>query len=368
MPKELQLIITPEIAALINTGSPVAIGVSGGKDSQALAFRVSEYLDEVGHNGPRVLIHSDLGRIEWRDSLSVCQRIADRLNMKLVVVRRKSGDLISRWQARWENNVKRYLDLSCVKLILPWSTPSMRFCTSELKIALICQYLKSLFPGTPIISSSGVRAEESATRAKLPAASLQPRLKNKGTDGWDWRPILHWSKKDVLSYIASKGERLHEAYSHFGCSRVSCAFCIMSSASDLQGATTCPDNEDVYRLLVDIEIRSTFAFQDSRWLGDVASYLLSAEAREALADTKLRALRRIEAEKQMPDSLLYMKGWPTALPTFKEAQLLADIRQVVCDTIGVKATFVTAEDIIARYQELLDAKQVKIKNKLLLAA
>jgi tRNA(Ile)-lysidine synthase TilS/MesJ len=38
----------------------VYVGVSGGKDSQALAYRVQEHLDAIGHSGVRALIHADL--------------------------------------------------------------------------------------------------------------------------------------------------------------------------------------------------------------------------------------------------------------------------------------------------------------------
>ena len=51
----------PAVDAAIVAGAPVVLGVSGGRDSLALALRVSEHLDEVGHAGPRRLIHSDLG-------------------------------------------------------------------------------------------------------------------------------------------------------------------------------------------------------------------------------------------------------------------------------------------------------------------
>ena len=125
----------------ILAGGPVAVGVSGGKDSSAVAIRTLEYLDEVGHTGPRLLIHSDLGRVEWRQSLPACERLAERLGVELVVVRRQQGDLLDRFRERWENNIRRYAELCCVKLILPWPTPAMRYCTSELKTAVICRDL-----------------------------------------------------------------------------------------------------------------------------------------------------------------------------------------------------------------------------------
>ena len=43
----------------------------------------------------------------------------------------------SSWLSRWAANVARYANLECVKLILPWSTAAQRFCTAELKSAVI---------------------------------------------------------------------------------------------------------------------------------------------------------------------------------------------------------------------------------------
>lgn len=125
-----EVVVTPEIFTLIDAGSPVAVGVSGGVDSQAVAFATYEHLDKVGHVGPRILVHSDLGKIEWRQSLPVCESIACALNLELVVVRRPAGGLVERWQVRWRNNLNRYLSLFCVKAILPFSTAAWRFCTS----------------------------------------------------------------------------------------------------------------------------------------------------------------------------------------------------------------------------------------------
>ena len=92
---------TPEIQSLISSGSPVAIGVSGGKDSQAAALATFEALDDAGHAGPRVLIHSDLGSVEWSASLDVCRQLAAFLGAELIVVRRAGGDLMGRGASRW---------------------------------------------------------------------------------------------------------------------------------------------------------------------------------------------------------------------------------------------------------------------------
>ncbi|WP_248309359.1 phosphoadenosine phosphosulfate reductase family protein [Bosea sp. AK1] len=185
--------VTPVLDDLFRQHAAVAIGVSGGKDSQAAAIATFDYLDRIGHVGPRRLIHADLGIVEWSDSLPVCERLAERLGVELVVVRREQGGLMERWESRWRGNVARYEDLSTVTLVPCWSTPAMRFCTSELKTSRIHAALKRGFQGLPIISVTGVRRQESHRRAR---AEIAERKASNGI--WTGRPILDWSEGEVF--------------------------------------------------------------------------------------------------------------------------------------------------------------------------
>jgi len=352
--------VTPEITDLLVHNAPVAFGVSGGKDSSTMSLATCAYLDEIGHQGPRLLIHSDLGRVEWRESLPMCQRLADRLGLELVVVRRQAGDLLARWQVRWQNNCTRYANLETVRLILPWSTPSMLFCRSELKAAIICRELVQRFPGTVIISATGIRREESATRAHAPISAPQPRLTNAThrTSGYDWHPIADWTLSQVLSYHQLRQFPLHEAYGR-GMSRVSCAYCVMGNRSDLATSAACPDNQDLYRAQVDIEIISSFSFQSGHWLGDIAPTLLSQEQQSGLAEAKRRAALREQAEARIPRHLLYTKGWPTVMPSREEARLLSDVRCIVADALELVIDYRDPETILARYAQLMQANTQK---------
>lgn len=352
--------ITPEVSQMLAADAVVAFGVSGGKDSHAGAIRLNDFLDEIGHAGPRALIHSDLGTVEWKDSLPVSERIAQRLGLELIIVRRKAGDMMQRWETRWANSIERYISLSCVKLILPWSTPGMRFCTSEMKTQLICAELTRRYPGRQILSATGVRRQESTARSVMPVAHPQPKLSSRGANGWNWNPIMEWSAEEVFAYLAEKGETLHEAYTKYGSTRVSCAYCIMGSIGDLVASTRCPDNVEIYRRMVDLEIRSTFAFQGSRWLGDVAPHLLSDNAWRGLLEAKARAALRVAAEARLYKHLLFTAGWPNAIPTADEAALIADVRIAVGNAVELPVGLTTADAVIGRYRELLDQKNAKI--------
>jgi 3'-phosphoadenosine 5'-phosphosulfate sulfotransferase (PAPS reductase)/FAD synthetase len=351
--------ITPKVSEMLAANCVVSVGVSGGKDSSAVAIRLSHYLDSIGHTGPRVLIHADLGSVEWKDSLPVCEALSKKIGWELIVVQRKAGGMMERWEGRWAANLARYINLECVKLILPWSTPSMRFCTSELKTAVICADLSKRFKGKNILSVTGVRAAESSARAKAPIAAPQEKLMRRDAEGYNWNAILGWATNEVFEYHHEQDFPLHEAYTKYNSTRVSCAFCIMGSIGDLNASSSCPDNQFIYRRMVDLEIRSGYAFQGSRWLGDVAPHLLSEEVILALADSKLRAKQRELSESRIPKKLLYTNGWPTSMPTLEEATLLAEVRREVCVAIGVELTFITAESIIERYAELIAIKAVK---------
>ncbi len=346
---------------LLAKNAPVAISVSGGKDSCALALATIDYLDYICHAGQRILIHADLGMVEWEDSLPTCQRLAEATGLELVVVKRGAGGMMERWESRWDANVKRYQELSCVKLILPWSTPSMRFCTSELKVAVITSYLKKRFPGKVVVSANGIRRQESDGRKNAPVSKPQPKLATAAGLGLDWHAIAHWSEDDVWAIAKRKSFQMHEAYTRYHSSRVSCVFCIMGKASDLKASAECEAHAPVYQRMVKLELISGYGFQSGTWLCDVAPHLLSQEIRELIPKAKERAKIRETYEAIIPTHLLFKKGWPEAMPTWAESCMLASVRLCVGSLYGFQMQCVTPERVSARYEELLEEKARKKK-------
>jgi len=370
----------PEIDALLAADSPVAIGVSGGKDSSAVALLTVRHLDSIGHNGPRLLIHSDLGMTEWKTSLSMCEGLAERLGIPLVVVRRAKGGMMERWEQRWADNCARYIALECVKLILPWSTPGMRFCTSEMKVAPICQDLCSRFAKSlpkKIVNVTGIRRAESDGRQNAPVCKAEPKLTSKykvkqqfekngkavektvwlpSTAGVTWNPNLEMSTERVYSYLAENKIPLHEAYTKWDMSRVSCALCILQNQADQINSLKNPEHHPLFRRMVDLEAVSTFAFQGSSWLADRGPHLLENAVLAAIASAKKRAALRQESESVIPDHLLYTKGWPTCIPTAGESEMLAMVRRDVAAVIGLDVQYTDAESVRERYRELYVAK------------
>jgi 3'-phosphoadenosine 5'-phosphosulfate sulfotransferase (PAPS reductase)/FAD synthetase len=345
------------ITGLLANNAPVAVGVSGGKDSCAAAIAVVDHLRATGHNGKVILVHSDLGDkdpaldVEWADSLPTCERLAAFLGVELLVVRRPAGGMVKRWLSRWKANVERYRTLSCVKVILPWSTPAMRFCTSELKSAPIASGLVKRFPGHRIVSACGVRRAESRSRADAVTSKVNDRLENRkaNTTGVDWNPIAAWSESDVYAFCAARGFEMHEGYTKYKMKRISCRLCIMQDEEDQRVSASVPAHQPVLRTLVQLEVTSTFGFQGSRWLADVAMSQDSA----AVAGAKARAELRVRAEAAIPDHLLYERGWPKVMPTQAEAEMLAGVRKEVAQIMGFEVEYTEPQAIIDRYAFLM---------------
>lgn len=358
---------TPELLALLAAGAAVAIAVSGGKDSIAAALATVEFLDSVSHAGPRILIHADLGDenpeldVEWADSLPTCQRLAARLGLELLIAKRPAGGMMKRWITRHENNVKRYQSLRCVRMILPWSTPKMRFCTSELKSAPMASALVKRFPGQTIISACGVRRSESTERSKCETTKANNRLTNKArkTTGIDWNPIAHWLEEDVFAFCADRDFEMHEGYTKHGMSRISCRICIMQNREDMQISVNVPAHAPLVRRMVRLEVESTFGFQGNQWLADVAAHLLDDQLRSAVVRAKQIAEQRAAIEATIPSHLLFTKGWPTVMPTEDEAVLLCNVRKQVAALYDLEVEYTEPDALRARYAGMMAENAAK---------
>jgi 3'-phosphoadenosine 5'-phosphosulfate sulfotransferase (PAPS reductase)/FAD synthetase len=274
----------------------------------------------------------------------------------LHVVKRQAGDMMDRWLVRWKNNVARYANLETMKIILPWSTPAMRFCTSELKSNLINSYLRKTFPGQNIVNVTGIRRQESAGRAKMPVSKSNPGCANKGGVGITWNAIIDWDIEEVFSIIKRRGLELHEGYTRYGMTRISCVACIMASSHDLQASMSCEDNQPVYREMVELELTSTFSFQSNKWLADVNPTVLGADLADRIETAKAAAAMRERAEARIPKKLLYEKGWPTTIPTLAEAEIIAEVRREVANLLGLTVQHTDAQAVIDRFTELMAQK------------
>lgn len=359
--QKYEISIDEQILALLPQNPVIACGVSGGKDSDALALKMRRFLDEIGHTGERVLIHSDLGEIEHVDSLPQCRRLAERVEMPLIVVKPRYT-MLERWEKRWNDNVNRYVNLSTVKLVTPFSSAQWRFCTSELKTAPICQELKRRFPGKVIINAIGIRAEESAARAKKPISKANNKLlsnPNK-TIGYDWNAILQLPIESVWLTHKQETFQAHEAYTKNGNSRVSCSSCVLATEREIRASMKDQRNHDAYRRIVQLEITSTYSFSQSYWLADVCPELLSSDILDGVVQAKEKARERQKIEREIPEELLYVKNdFPKFQPSIEQSALIASVRERIGKLMNLPVKCTTDKSVYERYAYLLMQKELR---------
>lgn len=352
---------TPIIDRAIADGAQVALNLSGGKDCGAVAALTMKRLDQLGHpRDRRFAIHAYLGRAEWQSSPAQVEAQAAALGVKLIVVSKRSGDLVSRFEQRWELGLADYVDLRLYNLRGPWASPSLKFCQSEQKIQVMGPHLARAFRGQTIINVVGIRREESHNRRNAEVSKLQTRyapIGNKfGTRMITWHPGVDLLEAEVYEINRRYGIPLAESYG-LGGSRHSCAFCIMASLNDLAVAASAEGNHWLYRHYVGMEVASTFSFQPNRWLGDVAPQLLDAQLRDQLASAKALAAARRAIEAAMPARHRYVKGWPLYLPSLDEAEVIARARRQILAHHHAASPFVTASAVRDRFAELLAMKR-----------
>jgi 3'-phosphoadenosine 5'-phosphosulfate sulfotransferase (PAPS reductase)/FAD synthetase len=343
----------------IAQGAWFAFNLSGGKDSTSAAYAANALLDRLGHpRTRRIAIHADLGRAEWRTTPATVAAVAARLGLRLVVVRRGAGDMVARWEQRFANGCRRYENLELYHLIGPWSSASLRFCTSELKSQVIGPELARRYRGETIVSVIGLRRAESAARRATPISRLDVRFAkpgNKlGTRMLSWHPLVDWSTDEVFACHDRHGLPLHEAYRCHGSTRLSCAFCVLASGADLAAASRAAGNLDLYRHLVAMEATSTFSFQPGRWLADVAPQLLAPSLSRDIVKAKRHAAERRAIEAAMPSALRFVKGRPPRLPDMREARQIAHARALLLQRHGLQNHFPDAQAVQRRFAALLD--------------
>jgi 3'-phosphoadenosine 5'-phosphosulfate sulfotransferase (PAPS reductase)/FAD synthetase len=267
----------------LTKGAKLYASVSGGKDGQAMvkSLRIWGYPLEA-------MIHADLGRVEWAQSLTMCLQQSLELNIPLEVVKRSDGlDLLAYWARRMNKLMGENKPF--------WSSAQNRYSTSDLKREPINKFFRRR--ENFIISCEGIRAEESPARAKKEPLSIRPNITSTYYKGMTveqaienynpkkrlaltWFPIFNYTIDDVWSMYGTDATGLriarlyyskyssvpvwwpfHPAYA-MGNDRVSCMFCVLGSLNDLQNAAR--HNPKLLNEMIDMEDQSGFTFKN-KW-------------------------------------------------------------------------------------------------------
>lgn len=205
-------------------GAVFYISHSGGKDSQAMYALLNNVLphDQI------CVIHADLGEVEWH---GVQDHIRASIDHPLNVVKAVYKDgrpktLLNYVEHRFQ-----------VRPTAPsWPSAASRWCTSELKTGPIRKFIRNDMKrrgASVAVNCIGIRAEESAARAKKLSCQLNQELSKAGRKVWDWMPVFRYTTNEVFQTIEHFNQKPFWAYAE-GNERLSCVFCILGSDNDLK--------------------------------------------------------------------------------------------------------------------------------------
>lgn len=224
---------TPDIASY----DYILVNSSAGKDSQAMLDLIAGLASEAGVSDRIVVVHCDLGRVEWEGTKELAEEQAAHYGARFEVVSRIQGDLLDQVEQRHAANQAKGKDHA------PWPSSEARYCTSDQKTSQVLKFMTRLvaesgIKGRPvrILNCLGIRAQESPARAKKASFELDKKASNGLRHVDRWLPIFAWTAKEVWANIRQSGVRSHEAYA-LGMSRLSCCFCVLASYADLVIAT-----------------------------------------------------------------------------------------------------------------------------------
>lgn len=200
---QLALDLSPRAAALHRlAGRRVVASVSGGKDSAAMSL----YLAELGIDHERVFM--DTG---WESQITY-DYLRGPLTDKLGPITEIRGEL-------------DFVQLVEKKGLFP--SRVMRFCTEELKVFPVQQWLAAREDGAELVNATGIRRGESKPR--------ESALEWEWSDGFDlevWRPLVAWKAEDVAAIHRRHGLEMNPLYG-LGASRVGCWPCIHARKSEI---------------------------------------------------------------------------------------------------------------------------------------
>ncbi|MDI3101983.1 phosphoadenosine phosphosulfate reductase family protein [Streptomyces sp. AN-3] len=248
----------------------VVISSSGGKDSQAMLSYVVRRARALGMLDKVVVVHADLGRVEWAGTRELAERQARLAGVRRFEVVQASGaDLLDRVEIRYgklkakaqQEARERGEDPTTAKVPPAWPSSSARWCTPDVKrgpirtlYTRLVAELAHLDLGRPvrILECIGQRAAESTQRAKLAEVEINSGASNGKRTVTTWRPIHAWSDRTVWREIARSRLPYHPAYD-WGNRRLSCVFCVLGCNSDLvNGARRVPELAAAY---AEMEVR-----------------------------------------------------------------------------------------------------------------
>lgn len=284
-----------EALAMLQEVDIINVNHSGGKDSTIAAWRAYTLAVKAGVADRVVVLHNDLGRVEWPSTgdldadhadhyrvalggtltellgdrpsaRGMAEQQAARYGLPFVVYSRTGGDLLQQ--------IEQYGK---------WPDANNRHCTSDQKRGPKHRWFTEavrrhhdLDRKIRILDVNGERAEESTARARKPELEYNRAASNKTLrDVWTWRIIHDRTEAQVWTVHDDHDLPWHWAYDA-GMTRLSCSLCVLGAVHDVTLACLLrPDLAAEYRAL---EQRINHLFKNKRsisWYIDKVPALLS---------------------------------------------------------------------------------------------
>ncbi len=208
----------------LTTYDRIIINSSAGKDSQAMLDHVYRLANQAGVLDALIVVHADLGRVEWKGTAKLAKRQAEIYGLRFEKISRPQGDLLDHVEARGM-----------------WPSSTARYCTSDHKRDQIAKIITKIthevkatgVQNVRVLNCLGLRADESPARAKRESYLANKRLCNNTRTVHEWLPIHDWTQEKVWARIHESGVPYHTAYDK-GMPRLSCVFCIFAPKAALE--------------------------------------------------------------------------------------------------------------------------------------
>ncbi len=268
---------------VVDKGGVIYANLSGGKDGQAM----TRHMFSAGLKAESI-IHCDLGRTEWPQSLEMCKRSADEFSIPLdIIYRSDKKDMIDLWNYRLDKLTGTGKPF--------WSSSTNRYCTSDAKRDPTDKFYRNCGHNL-ILSAEGIRSDESNERSKKNPFHIRSRITSSYYEGMtveeaitnynpQYRlgitcyPIFNFSLQQVfMTYDVTIAHLhlarwqykqtgtiptwwpFHPAYA-MGNDRVSCMFCVLGSMNDLQNAAK--HNPGLLSTMIKMEERGNATFKNN---------------------------------------------------------------------------------------------------------
>lgn len=253
----------------------IIINSSGGKDSIASMWQISQMCKQENYTGRVVVSHQDLGRFEWKGVKELVKEQSDFFGWELFITRRRNNK-------RYEENLLEY-----ARRRGKWPSNNQRWCTSDFKRGPGARVVTALTKGIgkcKVLYVFGFRATESPSRSKKEIIKTHKKLTTKKRTVHEYLPIHNWSNAKVWQVIRDNNLPYHYAYD-LGMPRLSCCFCIFAPFDALVIAGY--DNPELLDEYVEAEKEMSHDFRHNFKIAEVKEAIGSGYRPERVENWKM---------------------------------------------------------------------------------